>query len=157
MDIKLRKAKRKDCELILDMQLTSFADLLETYQDYDISPGNETIDSIHRRYDQDFTDYHLIEYDSNTVGAVRVIRIERENACRISPIFILPEFQGKNIAQNVFKLLEDYYREYRIWRLDTILQEVGNCYLYEKLGYEQTGEYEEIKAGMTIVYYEKSL
>jgi len=157
MNVKLHKASRNDCELILEMQLKSFADLLYKYQDYEISPGNETIESIYRRFDQDFTDYHLIEYNSMTVGAVRIITNERENTCRISPVFILPEYQGNGIAQATFKLLEEIYYKYSLWKLDTILQERGNCHLYEKLGYIRTGKYEVIKDNMTIVYYEKTM
>lgn len=157
MNVKLQKACRDDCEVILEMQLKSFADSLAKYRDYEISPGNETIESIHRRFDQDFTDYHLIEYNSVIVGAVRIIRIERENACRISPVFILPKYQGNGIAQDTFKLLEEIYDKYSLWKLDTILQERGNCHLYEKLGYIRTGKYEEIKDNMTIVYYEKTM
>lgn len=41
------------------------------------------------------------------------------------------------------------------WKLDTILQEPGNCYLYEKMGYHQTGYQTVIKDDMTIVDYEK--
>lgn len=40
-------------------------------------------------------------------------------------------------------------------KLDTILQEKGNRYLYEKLGYRQTGKTEQINDKMMIVYYEK--
>ena len=41
------------------------------------------------------------------------------------------------------------------WSLDTILQEKGNLYLYEKMGYHQTGRIENINDRMDIVYYEK--
>lgn len=41
------------------------------------------------------------------------------------------------------------------WELDTILQEKGNCYLYEKMGYKATGKTEEINQRLTLVYYEK--
>lgn len=34
-------------------------------------------------------------------------------------------------------------------------QEAGNCYLYEKMGYHQTGKMTVIKENMTIVDYEK--
>jgi hypothetical protein len=40
-------------------------------------------------------------------------------------------------------------------KLDTILQEKDNCYLYEKLGYRQTSKTEIINDKMTIVFYEK--
>ena len=39
---------------------------------------------------------------------------------------------------------------------DTILQEEGNCYLYEKLGYKRTCKIENINERMDIVYYEKN-
>ena len=41
------------------------------------------------------------------------------------------------------------------WQLDTILQEQGNIYLYEKLGYKRTGEIDNVKDGMDIVYFYK--
>lgn len=157
METVIHKAMRKNCSLILEMQLKAFSGLLAKYQDYEISPGNETIESIYRRFDQTFTDYYLIKHHSEVVGAVRVIRIEKDKACRISPIFVLPEYQGNGIAQDTFKILEDIYDGYLVWRLDTILEEKNNCYLYEKLGYKKTGKYEKIKENMTIVYYEKSV
>lgn len=41
------------------------------------------------------------------------------------------------------------------WALSTILQETGNCYLYEKTGYHRTGRTDTVNAHMTLVYYEK--
>ena len=41
------------------------------------------------------------------------------------------------------------------WMLDTILEERGNCHLYEKMGYKRTGEYKKISDIQTLVYYEK--
>jgi hypothetical protein len=37
------------------------------------------------------------------------------------------------------------------------MQERGNCHLYEKLGYRQTGQTHAINDKMTIVYYQKQL
>ena len=36
--------------------------------------------------------------------------------------------------------IEEMYPNVKEWRLDTILQEKGNCHLYENMGYEKTGE-----------------
>ena len=41
------------------------------------------------------------------------------------------------------------------WELETILQEKGNCYLYEKMGYRATGKIEKINENMSLVYYRK--
>lgn len=156
MNVKIVKAEFQDLQLLYDIQLKSFKSLLEKYQDYDMSPGNESIEGIIRRYNQDFTTYWIIKNDEKTVGGVRVIT---GGSCdyRISPIFILPSEQGKGIAQKIFRLLEEFYQDSKLWMLDTILEEEANCYLYEKLGYKKTGKLEKVKEGMTIVYYEKRI
>ena len=41
------------------------------------------------------------------------------------------------------------------WELDTILQEKGNCHLYEKMGYRKTGKMEKVNERMTLVFYRK--
>lgn len=41
------------------------------------------------------------------------------------------------------------------WELDTILQEEGNCHLYEKLGYRATGATTIVNERMTLVLYRK--
>ncbi|MDF2884008.1 MAG: acetyltransferase [Clostridiaceae bacterium] len=156
MNVEIIKAKFQDLQLLYDMQIESFKPLLEKYKDYDMSPGNETIEQIIRKYNQVCTTYWLIKRHNKTVGGVRVV--SKGNGCyRVSPIFILPLEQGKGIAQETFMLLEEFYQDSTKWELDTILEEKGNCYLYEKLGYRKTGKVELIKDGMTIVYYEKRI
>ena len=43
----------------------------------------------------------------------------------------------------------------KVWKLDTILQEPGNCHLYEKCGFVQVGEEHIINDKMTLIDYEK--
>ncbi|XFO69495.1 hypothetical protein SPSIL_057290 [Sporomusa silvacetica DSM 10669] len=45
-------------------------------------------------------------------------------------------------------MLEQRYKDAKNWELDTILQEQGNCYLYEKLGYKKM---KSINSIMTLV------
>lgn len=156
MNVKVIKADFQDLQLLHDLQIRSFESLLEKYKDYHMSPGNESMEQIIRRYNQDMTTYWLIKADEKIVGGVRVITGENDRY-RISPIFILPSEQGKGIAQETFRLLERFYENSKLWMLDTILEEEGNCYLYEKIGYKETGRLEKIKNGMTIVYYEKRI
>ena len=42
-----------------------------------------------------------------------------------------------------------------IWELSTILEEKGNCYLYEKLGYHPTGNTQVINDRLTLIFYHK--
>ena len=52
-------------------------------------------------------------------------------------MFIVPEHQGKGYGQDAMALVEDVV-DAECWELETILQEEGNCYFYEKMGYRRT-------------------
>ena len=154
MEITLIKSGINQASLIHEMQIKAFMPLLEKYQDYDTSPANETVDRIVSRMNQPFTDYYLIKYTDSYVGAIRIVR--KDNFIyRVSPIFILPEYQGRGIAQQAFAKIEEMHKDARMWELDTILQEPGNCYLYKKLGYLKTGDPKIINDKMSIISYEK--
>ena len=152
--IELKKAGPRDCGAIHAMQVEAFAELLEKYGDTATNPGAEPLERIEARMAQDATDYYLILAKGHQIGAVRVQRLP-ENVCRVSPIFILPAFQGKGYAQAAMEALEEMYPHAEAWRLDTIREEAKLCHLYEKLGYRRTGQEEVLQPGMTIVYYEK--
>jgi GNAT superfamily N-acetyltransferase len=156
VDIKLEKATIENANEVHQMQLITFKNLLDKYKDYDTNPGNESIDKIIYRINQKTTDYYIIKYNNVSVGAIRICNLVDENICRVSPIFIIPEFQNKGIAQNVFKIIEKKYKPKNGWKLETILQEEGNCYLYEKIGYKRTGKIENINDKMDIVFYKKN-
>lgn len=89
------------------------------------------------------------------VGAIRVVDKKEDGINkRISPIFILPEFQGQGIAQRAIRLCEDIHGR-KGWELETILQEQKNCHLYEKIGYRKTGKMQVVNEKLTLVFYEK--
>ncbi len=154
MNIKLIRATIEDSKKLWKMQLESFQPLLDKYQDYDTNPASESIDKIIKRLKQEETYYYFICTDDVKVGAVRVIDFKSDGNKRISPIFILPKYQNKGIAQIAMQLCEQLHGSEN-WELDTILQEEGNCYLYEKMGYHRTGKTEAINDKLTLVFYEK--
>lgn len=154
MNIKLIRATIEDSKKLWKMQLESFQPLLDKYQDYDTNPASESIDKIINRLKQEETYYYFICTDDVKVGAVRVIDFKSDGNKRISPIFILPKYQNKGIAQIAMQLCEQLHGSEN-WELDTILQEEGNCYLYEKMGYHKTGKTEAINDKLTLVFYEK--
>ena len=153
--MKLIRANINDCEKIWKMQKEAFADLLEKYQDYETSPANEPVEKIKAKLLDSFTYFYFIYDDDALVGAVRVVHRNDGSRKRISPIFIMKEFRGKGLAQKTFEEIEKIHGSDN-WSLDTILQETGNCYLYEKLGYKKNGVIEKINDCMDIVYYEKN-
>ena len=154
MSITLRQAKREDIETIWKMQIEAFRELLEKYQDYDLSPGAEPVDKVIARFEQPWTKYFFIEAEGADIGVIRVVNKDDGSRKRISPLWIMKEYRGKGYAQDAILAVENLYgADY--WCLDTIMQEKGNCHLYEKMGYHQTGRVEHINDRMDIVFYEK--
>ena len=153
--MRLVRANVSDCEKIWSLQIEAFADLLAKYQDYETSPGNEPKENIQAKLLDEFTFFYFIYLEDEIAGAVRVVDRKNGNRKRIAPIFIMKKFRNRGLAQKTFKEIEKIHGS-KNWMLDTILQEAGNCYLYEKLGYQRTGKIENINERMDIVYYEKN-
>ncbi len=156
MDINLIVAEFKDLNTILQMQKEAFSELYAKYQDTETSPATEKYEDIQFRFNQPETTYYFITADNIKVGVIRIVDCKNGvTRKRISPVFIMPEYRNKGYAWQAIKEAERIHGEQH-WKLDTILQEKGNCYLYEKLGYHQTGKTRQINDKMTIVYYEKN-
>ncbi|MGN1132182.1 MAG: GNAT family N-acetyltransferase [Ruminococcus sp.] len=154
MNIELSRATVEDAKQLWKMQIKSFQKLLDKYQDYKTNPASEPIDKMINRLNQKDTYYYFICMDNIKVGAIRVIDNHTEKNKRISPLFILPEYQNKGIAQKAINICEQIHGQDK-WELDTILQEKGNCYLYEKMGYHKTDKVEKINEKLTLVFFEK--
>ncbi|MCI9552685.1 MAG: GNAT family N-acetyltransferase [Acutalibacter sp.] len=145
--IQLKQAGTGDAAALLDIQRRCFAALLEKYQDYDTNPAMEPLESIRRKISE--RDYYFILEDGKILGFACVRRWEE--VCRVSPIGVLPEYQGRGVGHRAMRLLEERYPDIFCWELDTILQEPGLCRFYESLGYRRTGGSHEIKPGMDII------
>ena len=153
--IDLVRAKFRDLNTILQMQKEAFAELYAKYQDTQTSPATEKYEDILFRFNQPETTYYFITSEKVKVGVIRIVdHKDGVTRKRISPIFIMPGYRNKGYSQQAIKEAERIHGEQH-WKLDTILQEKGNCYLYEKIGYHRTGKTEKINDKMTIVYYEK--
>ena len=149
---------RVGCEsagLLLAMQVESFAESYEKYQDTDTNPAAEPIEKVLARLTQPFTYYYLIQCGTETVGAIRIVdKQEAGERKRISPIFILPRCRNRGLAQQAILAAEQIHGGEN-WALETILEEPHLCRLYEKLGYRKTGRTESINDRLTLVYYQK--
>ncbi|MBE6765089.1 MAG: GNAT family N-acetyltransferase [Ruminococcaceae bacterium] len=152
--MKLIRANVSDCDKLWRMQTQAFAELLEKYRDYETNPANEAKERIEERLLQEFTYFYFIFDADNLVGAIRIVDKKDGSRKCVSPVFIMKEFRNKGLAQKAFEQVEKLHGADG-WELATIVQEKGNCHLYEKLGYRRTGETRKINDRMDIVYYEK--
>lgn len=153
-EIKLVRASVSDAETIWEMQRAAFAELLEKYEDYETSPANEPLDKTVNRLNSPESYFYFIRVGSENVGAIRVVDKKNGDDKRISPIFIMPEYRGNGYAQAAIKAVEAIHGASG-WELDTILQEAGNCRLYEKTGYRKTDRFHRVNEKMTLIFYKK--
>lgn len=154
MTVELKRATERDTKIIWTLQREAFAALLEKYEDYETSPGNESIEKTRARLLHEDTYFYWIFVEEKPVGAIRVIDFKDDRRKRIAPIFIMPRYQNKGYAQQAIREAERIHGASH-WMLDTILQESKLCHLYEKMGYHKTGETEKVNEKMDVVYYEK--
>ena len=155
MSIKLVRIGVNDAEKLWTMQVQAFQKLLDKYQDLETNPANETKEKIKTKLLQKQTFFYYVYEGNDIVGAIRVIDKKDGSRKRVAPVFIMEKFHNKGWAQKAFCEIERIHGKGN-WELDTIFQEKGNCYLYEKLGYTKTGEIDRINDKMDIIHYIKN-
>ena len=158
--IELKLAAIEDAKLLHELQIEAFLPLYEKYHDDDMSPAKESLERIREKIEENHSEFYLIYLKKQAVGGIRIRHHYKgekaEHVSWISPLFIIPAFQGKSIAQRVIHQVFSLYPETLTWKLDTIKQETGNCHLYEKCGFVRSGTEEVINEQMTLVEYEKN-
>ena len=155
MKIEISRFTECDIDTVHEIQRSAFKPLYEKYCDDDLNPYKETKEAVLEKYTRAGTVGYLFVLNGKAVGAVRIKADKTSKRGRVSALCILPQYQNLGIAQSALLEIERMHPEVEIWSLDTILQETGNCHLYEKIGYEKTGISEVINERMTLVNYEK--
>ena len=155
MCIQLELIPISDAETYRQMQQRAFAELLERYRDYDTNPACETPARTRAKFTQPGRVYYYICHGDTRVGAISVVDPGTPaRPKRISPLFILPEYQRRGFAQAAIREAERLHGAHG-WMLATIAQEAGNRHLYEKMGYHRNGWESAVNERMTLIGYEK--
>ena len=155
MEVTVARFRAGDIDAVYAIQRAAFRPLYEKYRDDATSPYLESRETVLRKYARPGTSGYVLRADGAPVGAVRVAVRPGEKLGRISALCVLPEWQSRGVAQRALREIERLHGDIEAWSLDTILEEAGNCHLYEKLGYVRVGEAERIQENMTLVRYEK--
>ena len=152
MKIDLVKAAEKDAELIHRMQVESFREIYLKYKDDETNPVNESVEKIVQKLKRSDSHFYLIKFENDFVGGVRIV--VKNDHKRISPLFVLPRYRNKGIAQAAISKLEEIFGA-KNWELETISAEKINRHLYEKMGYRLDGKTTIINDKLTLVFYRK--
>lgn len=155
--MEVRAFHESDIDIVYEIQRAAYKPLYEKYHDDDLNPYMESKERVLQKYMRAGTQGYLFILDGKPVGAVRIAIFPETQSGKVSALAVLPQYQGQGIAQQALQRIEELHQEIKRWFLDTILQEKGNCHLYERLGYTRTGKIERINERMDIVYYEKNV
>ncbi len=147
--------KESDIDTVFEIQQAAYKPLYEKYHDDNSNPYMESKETVLQKYTRAGTKGYLFIRNGVPVGAVRINLYPERKSGRVSALGVLPQYQGQGIAQQALLQIEKIHGDVERWSLDTILQEAGNCHLYEKIGYKRTGKVEKINEIMTLVFYEK--
>lgn len=149
----VKKFSKENIDDVYKIQQAAYKPLFEKYQDAETNPYMETKEQLLMKYTREGTQGYIFIEDDITVGAVRII--VRDEFSKVSALAVLPEYQDRGIAQSALKQIEKIHDDCKCWILDTLLQEKGNCHLYEKLGYLRVGKPRKINDRLTLVDYKK--
>ena len=152
MEINLIRATEKDAKLIHRMQAESFCELYLKYRDDETNPVNESVDKIIQKLKRPDSYFYLIKFENNFAGGIRMV--VKNGYKRISPLFVLPQYRNRGIAQKTISELENIFGKEN-WELETILTEKVSRHLYEKMGYRLDGKTSVVNDKLTLVSYRK--
>lgn len=138
---------------VFQIQQKAYLPLYEKYQDKETNPYMENKELVLEKYTRPGTFGYVFLENRIPVGAVRIVT--KGDIGKVSALAVLPEYQNRGIAQTALLEIETFHSNIELWILDTLMQEAGNCHLYEKLGYVRVGVPREINDRLTLVDYEK--
>lgn len=144
-------------DTVFEIQQAAYKPLYDKYHDDNSNPYMESKETVLQKYTRERTKGYIFIKNGVTVGAVRITLYPESKSGRVSALAVHPQYQGQGIAQEALLKIEKMHGDVERWFLDTILQEAGNCHLYEKLGYKRTGKIEKVNEKMTLLFYEKAV
>jgi len=130
--INIVRADFDDLPDILALQKLAFISEAELYNDYNIEPLNQTLDSI----ENDFKIYKYLvaKHQNKIVGSVKAI--DTGDLCWIGRLIVNPEFQNKGIGRKLMNEIQNLFPTAQRYLLCTGFKSIKNIRLYESMGYK---------------------
>lgn len=154
MIVRLQPAKAEDALRLTEMQMRAFMPEVRKHGSFETSPAAETPDRMLERITSAKSHSFIIIADDAYAGMIRIKELGA-GAYKISPIFVLPEFQNHGVGQKAMSLAEEMFPGARLWTLFCVREEERNVYFYEKLGFRKTGYERKLDKNITLIGYER--
>ncbi len=123
-------AKKSDSQEILSLQKLAYQSEAAIYNDYEIPPLTQSMESIESQFD-DHT-FLKVVVDGKIVGSVRAKN--DGDTCYIGRLIVHPDFQNQRIGTKLMNEIEKLHEAHR-YELFTGSKSERSLYLYKKLGY----------------------
>lgn len=135
-DIKIERAVFDDLPEILNVQKLAFISEAELYNDYNIEPLHQTLESIQN----DFKLYTFIvaKHNNKVVGSVKAR--ETEDYCWIGKLIVHPEYQNNGIGKRLLAEIQALFPTTQRYVLFTGFRSTKNLWVYESSGFKKVEE-----------------
>ncbi len=148
--LNIDKAELTDLKDILDLQKEAYSQEAEIYNDFDIPPMTQNIDSLKIEW-QNGTVIKA-ERNGQIIGSVRAELID--DVCKIGKLIVKPDFQNQGIGKRLMTEIERLFNTCSTYELFTGDKSEKNLTLYRKLGYIDF-KTKQIDNNLKLIYLQK--
>ena len=143
-------ATTQDAQSIIELQKLAYVSEAEIYNDYDIDPLTQTLDSLQGAFEKQV--FFKVSVSDKIVGSVR--GYVDNGTCYIGRLIVHPEFQNQGIGKQLMNKIESFFKYAERYELFTGHRSERNLYLYQKLGYSAY-KTEQVNENLALVFLEK--
>jgi ribosomal protein S18 acetylase RimI-like enzyme len=131
--IKIEQASEADSEEILRIQKSAFQSEAKRYNNFNIPPLVQTLDSVITDFSK--FDFYKAIFEEKIVGAIKV-QLIGSHKLWIGRLVVDPDYQHKGIGRSIMAEMERIYSEVTLFELFTGGKSKQNIQFYETLGYQ---------------------
>lgn len=143
-------AKKKDLLEILELQKNCYQDEAELYNDFEIPPLTQTLESIEKDFERET--FLKIEVENLIIGSVR--GYVDQDTCKIGRLIVDRNFRNQGLGAKLMQAIESEFTFVKRFELFTGHKSEKNLFLYNKLGYAEFHR-QRINEKLEFVFLEK--
>lgn len=144
------RARQEDLAEILALQKECYLQEAAIYDDYNIPPLLQPMESI----EVDFKQAVFLKAIENRkiIGSVRAYK--EAQVCKIGRLIVHPDFQNKGLGKKLMKKIEKEFSEVAKYELFTGHRSEKNLKFYQKIGYQEF-QRKQVHDNLELVFLEK--